>query len=103
MDWSPQTYYHSTHYETLDTPNLAESGLIVTTLGDKDQLHYIIEEVAHAHAQNAPFEWCFFWIVIISWIQLIDWPYIYSQNWGLCLTMCFRHLIHVGPYTSSIR
>ena len=37
MDWSPETNCHRTHYKALDTPNFAESGVSVTSLGDKDQ------------------------------------------------------------------
>ena len=46
--------------ESLNTNNLAESSLGVTSLGDKDQYGlvfvYIKEEDAHAHAQNTPIE-----------------------------------------------
>ena len=46
--------------ESLVTPDLAKTNVIVTSLADEDQwgliFVYIIEEVAHAHVQNAPFE-----------------------------------------------
>ena len=49
-----------THYEALGTPNLSETSLSVASLGDKEPNRvifiYIIEEVARAHAQNAPLE-----------------------------------------------
>ena len=58
MDWSPQTNYHKTHCEALDTPSLASvwrhwtdwrmSALVFV---------YIIEVVAQAHAQITPLEW----------------------------------------------
>ena len=34
MDWSPETNCHRTKYKALDTPNLAESSVSVTLLGD---------------------------------------------------------------------
>ena len=36
MDWMPQNNYHVPYSEALDTPNLAESSLSVTSLGDQD-------------------------------------------------------------------
>ena len=37
MDKSPQTNYHMAYSEALDTSDLVESSLSVTSLGDKDQ------------------------------------------------------------------
>ena len=37
MDSLPQTNYHLAYTEDLDIPNLAESSLSVTSLGDEDQ------------------------------------------------------------------
>ena len=37
MDMSPQTNYHMAYSEAVDTPNLTESSLSVTSLEDKDQ------------------------------------------------------------------
>ena len=34
MDWSPKTNYNRTLYKALDTPNLVESSLSVTSLRD---------------------------------------------------------------------
>ena len=60
MDWSPEINYHVAYSEALDTPNLAESSLSVTSLGDRPMRTLvfvnIIEEVAHVYAQNASFE-----------------------------------------------
>ena len=54
MDWLPQTNHHTAHCKALDTSNVASQG-------DRRKkaliFVYIIGEVAHAHAQNAPIEW----------------------------------------------
>ena len=37
MDWLPKTNCHGTFYKVLDIPNLAESSVSVTSLGNKDR------------------------------------------------------------------
>ena len=48
------------HYEALDTPDLAESSLSVTSLGDSPMrtlISFTLEQVALVPVQNTPLEW----------------------------------------------
>ena len=59
MDWSPQTNYQP-FSEALNTPNLAKSSLIRRQRPMRALIFvyiYIIEEVAHSHAQSTALEW----------------------------------------------
>ena len=64
LDWSQQTIYHRNH-KVLDTPNLANSSVSVTSRGDRPMraiMFVYIIEAAHTDAQNASVEW--FWSTI---------------------------------------
>ena len=56
VDSLAQANCRRTYYRALDTSNLAESSVSVTSLGDIDQLGsrfvHITEEVEHQHAQK---------------------------------------------------
>ena len=60
MDRLPQPNYNRSHYNDLDTPNLAKTSVSVTSVGDQDQrglscrLHFIV--VVQRYAQNALLE-----------------------------------------------